>query len=233
MADIELTATDGHTFAAYRADPTGPPRGGVVVIQEIFGINAHIRSVTDRFATAGYVAMAPALFDRVERGVELGYDESSKTKGVGIAWRKLTVNTAIADLEATADALAHEVGGAQRVGAVGFCFGGMLAAALVSRSTQHLWAAVAYYPSRAAKVLTHDIPGRPLMIHLGDNDTGVTIQDGRTLAARWPNAAIHRYPTAGHGFNCDLRPEFDPEASREAWDRTLHFLDRHLAKPQP
>lgn len=230
MADIELTAADGHTFEAYRADPVGPPRGGVVVIQEIFGVNTHIRSVTDRFATAGYTAIAPALFDRVERGVELGYDEPSKTKGAGIASRKLSINLAIMDLEATADALAREVGGAQRVGAVGFCFGGMLAAAFASRAPTHLAAAVAYYPSRAAKVLTHDSPGRPLMIHLGDKDKNVTVSDGQTLATRWPDAAIHRYPTAGHGFNCDLRPDFDPEASRQAWDRTLHFFDQHLAR---
>ena len=87
MPDIELTSPDGHTFAAYRADyAEGPPRGGVVVIQEIFGVNGHIRSVTDRLAEAGFVAVAPALFDRVERGAELGYDDEGMAKGRALAW---------------------------------------------------------------------------------------------------------------------------------------------------
>lgn len=232
MADIELTATDGHTFTAHRADPPGEPLGGVVVIQEIFGVNEHIRAVADRFAAAGFVAVAPALFDRVERGVELGYDSEGMAKGRGMAW-ELPIEPPLADLAATADALAHELGGPARVGVVGFCYGGMLSAALASRAPEHLAAAVAYYPSRAAQLLTDDRIECPLMIHLGDEDQGVTVADGQALAKRWPTAEVHRYEGAGHGFNCDLRAGYHAHASARAWDRTVAFLTGHLAGGKP
>jgi carboxymethylenebutenolidase len=227
MPDIELTSPDGHTFAAYRADyAEGPPRGGVVVIQEIFGVNGHIRSVTDRLAEAGFVAVAPALFDRVERGAELGYDDEGMAKGRALAW-DTPLDGPITDLTATADALAAELGGPRRVGAVGFCYGGMLAAAIASRSADHLGAAVAYYPSMAAQLLVDDVPGVPLQVHLGDLDQRVTVADGQALESRWPTAEFHRYD-AGHGFNCDQRPAFDRDAAARAWRRTLAFLDAHL-----
>ncbi|MBA3282478.1 MAG: dienelactone hydrolase family protein [Acidimicrobiia bacterium] len=228
MADIEITAADGHTFTAHRAYPTGEPQGGVVVIQEIFGVNKHIRAVADRFAIAGFVAVAPALFDRVERGVELGYDEEGMQKGRAIAWEQLPIESALADLTAAIDSLADELGGPDRVAAVGFCYGGMLSAALASRAPDHLAAAVAYYPSRAAQLLTDDQVQRPLMIHLGDEDQGVTQEDGRTLTARWPSAVVHRYEGAGHGFNCDLRASHHADASARAWDRSLAFLTEQL-----
>ena len=228
MADLDLTAADGHTFTAYRADPDGPPKGGVVVIQEIFGVNEHIRAVVHRFAAAGYLAIAPALFDRVERRVELAYDADGVTRGRDIAWAQPTLDPALADLTATADALAAEVGGAQQVGAVGFCYGGMLAAAFTSRAADHLAAAVAYYPSQAAQLLTDYDIHRPLLIHIGSDDHGVTPADGDALAERWPTAVIHRYAGAGHGFNCDLRPGFHPEASALAWERTLAFFGEQL-----
>ena len=233
MADIQLTAADGHRFSAYRADPTGPPEGGVVVVQEIFGVNRHIRSVVDRFADEGFVAVAPALFDRIERGVELGYDLDSAVKGVDLAWERLPLDDAVADASATVGALADELGGAGTVGVVGFCYGGMLAAALASRSPRNLAAAVAYYPSRAANLLTDDVPEVALMVHLGDQDEGVTPADGRTLAERWPEATFHRYASAGHGFNCELRDSFDPEASVLAWQRTVDLFGQHLSTPPP
>ena len=228
MAEIELTAADGHRFTAHRADPAGEPLGGVVVIQEIFGVNEHIRSVVDRFAAAGFVAVAPALFDRVERGIELAYDADGTARGRAIAWEQLEVDTPLVDLVATADLLADELGAAH-VGAVGFCYGGMLAAALASRQPDHLAAAVAYYPSQAAQRLNHEEVERPLLVHLGNEDQGVTPADGDTLAARWPSAEICRYDGAGHGFNCDLRPGFHAEAAALAWDRTIDFLTRQLA----
>ena len=233
MADIELIAADGHTFTAHRADPEGEPLGGVVVVQEIFGVNEHIRSVADRLAAAGFVAVAPALFDRVERGVELGYDADGMKRGQAIAWEQLPIESALADLTATADALAAEVGGARRVGVVGFCYGGMLAAALASRASGHLAAAVGYYPSRAAQLLTDDQVHVPLMIHLGNEDPGVTPADGDALAERWPTAEVHRYDGAGHGFNCDLRESYDAAASDQAFDRTVTFLSEHLGTDRP
>jgi carboxymethylenebutenolidase len=215
MADLEITAADGHVLTAHHAIPSGTPRGGVVVIQEIFGVNGHIRSVTDRFAAAGFVAVAPALFDRNRRGVELGYDLEGVEVGRDLAWNA-PLDQAITDLDAAADHLATQLGGPHRVGAVGFCYGGMLAAA------------VAYYPSMAAQLLIEDQPHRPLLVHLGDADQRVTIEDGLALEARWPDATFHHHQ-AGHGFNCELRPDFDAEAAATAWDQTLAFLDEHLA----
>lgn len=229
MADIELTASDGHRFTAYRADPSGDPIGGVVVIQEIFGVNDHIRGVVDQYAEAGFVAVAPALFDRVERGIELDYDAEGTESGRDLAWEQLTVETAIADLGATVGALADQLGGSPRVGTVGYCYGGMLAAALASRSPGSIAAAVAYYPSQAVQLLTDDVPGVALLVHLGDRDPRVTVEDGQTLMARWPDATFHRYQSAGHGFNCDQRPDFDPEASAVALSRSVAFLTEHLA----
>ncbi|CAN5772932.1 dienelactone hydrolase family protein [soil metagenome] len=229
MADIDLTAADGHRFTAYRADPSAPPVGGVVVVQEIFGVNDHIRQVVDQYAEAGFVAVAPALFDRFGAGIELGYDAEGVERGQNLSWEQLPLAQALADLAAAAGALADELGGAQRVGTVGYCYGGMLAATLASRSPGSIAAAVAYYPSRAAQLLTDDVPGAPLIVHLGEQDQGVTPDDGRTLMARWPEATFHRYETAGHGFNCDQRPGFDPEAAALALSRSIAFLTDHLA----
>ena len=229
MADLTLTAADGTSFSAHRADPAGPPRGGVVVLQEIFGVNSHIRAVADQYAAAGFVAVAPALFDRVEPGVELAYDQDGMVRGQAIAWGTLTIEAALADVVATADALAAELGGPTRVGVVGFCYGGMLAAATASRAAEHVGAAVAYYPSRSAQLLVDDRPGVPLLVHLGDEDQGITPEDGQALEARWPTATFHRYEGAGHGFNCDQRAGFHAEASALAFDRTVAFLADHLA----
>jgi carboxymethylenebutenolidase len=226
MPAIELTAEDGHVLTAHRSDPDGPPKGAVVVVQEIFGVNDHIRSVADRFAAAGFVAVAPALFDRVERGAELTYDAAGTEAGRDLAWN-LPIDHPLADLTATAVLLAAEVGGAEHVGAVGFCYGGMLSAAMASRRARHLGAAVAYYPSMAAQILVKDQPHIPLLVHLGELDPRVTPADGEALAARWPEAVFATYP-AGHGFNCDLRDDHHPEASAEAWVRTIAFLEANL-----
>ena len=223
---MQLTAADDHTFGAYRVEPPGAARGAVIVIQEIFGVNGHIRSVADRVAEAGYVAVAPYLFDRVGPGIELGYDAEGVERGRDVAWNLPLIDT-MEDLRTTAADLAGEMGGADRVGAVGFCYGGMLAAAMTSRVPRHFGAAVAYYPSMAAQLLTKDQPHLPLLVHLGDTDARVTPEDGRTLEARWPDATFHRYP-AGHGFNCELRPDFDEAAAALAWERTLAFLGDHL-----
>jgi carboxymethylenebutenolidase len=226
MTEIELRAADGHTLSAHRSAPDGPPRGGVVVIQEIFGVNAHIRDVCDRLAAAGFVAVAPALFDRARRGVELDYDADGVEVGRDLAWNMPEAD-AIADLTAAAEHLADELGGPSLVGAVGFCYGGMMAAVMASRASRHLNAAVAYYPSMAAQLMVADQPHVPLLVHLGDLDTRVTPEDGAVLQARWPDATFRRYP-AGHGFNCDRRADFDQTSSDLAWERTLAFLDDNL-----
>ncbi len=228
MATIELTAEDGHVLTAHRSDPTGPPLGGVVVIQEIFGVNDHIRSVADRIAASGFTAIAPALFDRVRPGLELAYDPAGTEVGKDLAWN-LPVEQVLSDLTAATDLLSGEVGGPAAVGSVGFCYGGMLSAALASRRARHLGAAVAYYPSMAAQLLVKDQPHVPLLVHLGELDTRVTPADGEELAARWPEAVFHSYP-AGHGFNCDLRPGYDAASSAQAWERTIAFLQANLER---
>lgn len=228
MSEIELTAVDGHVLSAYRADPSGEALGGVVVIQEIFGVNDHIRSVVDRVAAAGFVAVAPALFDRVQRGAAFGYDEAGTKAGVDLAWN-LPIDQALDDLTAATDALARDLGGAAHVGSIGFCYGGMLSAALSSRRAHHLGASVAYYPSMASQILMKDQPHIPLMVHLGDLDARVTVADGELLRTRWPDAEFHRYP-AGHGFNCELRPDFDQASSDLAWERTVGFLTAQLGE---
>ncbi|MGN6694772.1 MAG: dienelactone hydrolase family protein [Aquihabitans sp.] len=226
MPAIELTAEDGHVLTAHRSDPDGAPIGAVVVVQEIFGVNDHIRSVVDRFAEDGFVAVAPALFDRVERGAELAYDTEGSEAGKELAWN-LPIDHPLLDLTATADVLATEVGGAANVATVGFCYGGMLSAAMASRRARHLGAAVAYYPSMAAQLLVKDQPHIPLLVHLGDLDSRVTPADGAALAARWPEGEFLGYP-AGLGFNCDERADHEPEASALAWERTVSFLRANL-----
>ena len=221
-----LAAPDGHTFDAHRAEPEGSPLGGIVVVQEIFGVNDHIRAVTDRFAAAGYLAVAPALFDRIRRGVELDYDAAGTEEGRDLAWSG-PLDGPLTDIAATADALGAELGGAGRVATVGYCYGGMLSAATACRSPRSIGAAVAYYPSMAAQLLVADQPHVPLLVHLGDTDARVTPADGRALQDRWPDAEFHRYP-AGHGFNCDRRADFDQASSDLAFERTLAFLAAHL-----
>jgi carboxymethylenebutenolidase len=232
MPTVEIVnQEDGHRFSAYRAEPSQGARrspAGIVVVQEIFGVNQHIRDVTDRFGEAGFVAVAPALFDRIEEGVELGYDEEGMKRGIDLAWNGVPLEQAVSDIGATADALAAELGGPGHVGVVGFCYGGMLAAAAAARLHERIGAAVAYYPSLAAEKLVDDRVEAPLLIHLGDLDQRVTIEHGHQLAERWPSAEIFRYADAGHGFNCDLRPGYHEESAAIAWERTLTFFDQHL-----
>lgn len=223
MPQIELSTTDEHEFTAYRSDPDGPPLGAVVIVQEIFGVNSHIRDVVDQYAAAGFVAVAPALFDRIDPGIELGYEASDTDRAKSLAWN-MPIEDALTDMATTAEAMGEELGGASRVGVVGYCWGGMLTAALASRRPEVIAGAVAYYPSKAAQLLVDDRPQVPLLVHLGDRDTGVTPEHGRMLEERWPSATFHRYEKAGHGFNCDQRPGHDAEAAAQAFERSTDFL---------
>ena len=213
MPDVEITNDDGHRFNAYRSEPAdgaGRSRAAVVVIQEIFGVNRHIRDVVDRFGEAGFVAVAPALFDRVEPDVELGYDEQGMKRGVELAWKGLPLDQAVSDVGATADALSVEMGGVGHVGVVGFCYGGMRAAAAAARLHTRIGAAVAYYPSLAAEKLVDDRVEAPLLIHLGDLDQRVTIEHGH-----WPNAGpaprCSAMPTPGTASTATSGPATSPK----------------------
>ncbi len=213
---IELTAKDGFTLSAWKAVPAGTPKGGVVVLQEIFGLNPHIRSVADRFAAAGYLAIAPALFDRVQPGIELGYTPDDVTNGAAIRART-TLDGALADTQAAIDA-ASEAG---KVGVVGYCWGGSLAF-WASTRLSGVSAAVCYYGGMIANALD-EIPKAPTIMHFGQLDKHIAMSDVAKIRAAFPHLSVFDYP-ADHGFNCDARGSYDKPSADLALARTLEFL---------
>jgi carboxymethylenebutenolidase len=227
VTTIEITAADHHHLAAYEVAPDDA-RAGVVVIQEIFGVNDHIRSVVDRFAAAGYHAIAPALFDRVERGLELDYSQPSIEKGGAIArGGVLPQDRALADVAAAAETL--RAAGVRRIGVVGYCWGGYLATLTSIQPSDVFAAAVAYYGG-GTPALRDSTPRIPLMMHFGETDHAIPLDDVRALQEAWTDAPVEIfvYEGAGHGFNCDQRGSYDAAAAALALDRTLAFFARHL-----
>lgn len=220
---ISLTSADGFALSAYQATPAGPPKGGVVVIQEIFGVNSHIRSVADRYAAHGYTAVAPALFDRIRPGIELGYTEADIAEGIDLARGKTDMDLAVADVRAAAQAAA--VGG--KVGVVGFCWGGLLTAVSAIRSADLFSAAASYYGG-GTPTLAGQTPVVPMVMHYGEHDHAIPLDDVRALEAAWPQVTFHVYP-AQHGFNCDQRGSYDAASAALAEERTLAFFAQHLA----
>ena len=221
MAWIELKPEGAGPIRAWRADPiVGPPRGGVVVVQEIFGVNAHIRAVADRFASEGYLAVAPAIFEHAEKGFEVGYDADSRARGMAIAG-KTDREQMLKDV-AAAIGVAKEAG---KVAVVGFCLGGTIAWAAAGRLSG-LSAAVGYYGGGIIGL--KDLkPGVPTLLHFGDKDQHIPIAGVREVAAAHPDVEVHIYP-ADHGFNCDHRESYDAPSAALAWTRTLGFLRKHL-----
>ncbi len=213
-----LMARDGHNFQAYLAAPPAKSRGGVVVIQEIFGVNRHIRSVTDGFAQAGYTAIAPALFDRIRRGIELGYSAAEITEGRNYA-HELDPDLILKDLAAAIAVIAH----AGHVATVGYCFGGAQSYRAACRLP--IQCAVVYY-GRVQDDGTS--PRCPVLYHFGDADQSIPPQEVARIQALHPHGTYFIYPGAGHGFNCDLRPSYDPAAAALARQRTLEFLEQNL-----
>lgn len=231
---LSLETADG-PIRAWLARPDAPPLGAVVVIQEIFGVNAHIRAVAERFARAGFTAMAPALFDLVQPEVELHYDEAGVSRGRDLA-ASVGFEAALHAVAAAARWL-HEAG--HRVGAVGFCWGGTLA--LLANSRLHL-PAVDYYGGRSLPFLGEraldehaldkrapgEPPLAPMLFHFGERDALIPPQDIAEHRRHYPDAQCHLYP-AGHGFNCEERRDYDPASAALAWERTLAFLREHLS----
>jgi len=217
---IELTASDGHRLAAYRADPAGKPRGGIVVIQEIFGVNSHIKSVADGFAADGYLAIAPAMFDRVQKSVDLGYSPQDIEKGRDIR-AKITTDMAMKDSEAALKAAAA----AGKVGIVGYCWGGFVAW-MASAKVPGLACAVPYY---GGGILDNaDLqPKVPVMGHFGDKDAHIPVEGVKKLAEKHKKQRIFIY-AADHGFNCDQRGSYNAPAAKQARSRTLEFFRKHL-----
>ena len=223
-----LKSADGFTVSAYVAEPAGKPRGAIVVMQEIFGVNSHIRQVADRFAAEGYLAVAPATFDRVKPGVELGYTEDDMTAGFELktAVDALPGAGVLPDIQAAIDHAAQASGGG-KVGIVGFCWGGLLtwkAACLL----QGLSAAVPYYGGgiTAESEITRQ-PQCPVMAHFGDQDHWIPMEGIEAFSKAHPEVAVHVY-SAHHGFNCDQRASYDQAAADLARERTLAFLAEQL-----
>jgi carboxymethylenebutenolidase len=221
--DIKLTASDKFQLGAYRADPAGTPKAAVVVIQEIFGVNHHIRAVCDRIAANGYVTIAPSIFDRTEPNFQCGYSPED----VAVA-RKFVANpdwpALLRDTQAAIDAV-RDVG---PVGIVGFCMGGSVAYAAATKLSG-LSAAMGFYGSSIVR-FADDKPKVPTQLHFGEKDTGIPLADVEAIRAKRPDVEIFIYPGAQHGFNCEERASYDKASADLARQRSLEFFARHLKK---
>ncbi|MCH6483775.1 dienelactone hydrolase family protein [Pseudoxanthomonas sp. LH2527] len=206
-------------IGGWRADPADAPRGALVIVQEIFGVNAHIRSVAESFAIDGYLALAPAYFDPIEPRVELGYDDAGFALGRDLITR-LGLDAAVDITASAADAIA----GAGKVGCVGYCWGGTVALLAAMRLGLP---SVSYYGARNAPFLT-ETPLAPVMFHFGERDASIPLKLVQQHRDLLPQMDVFTYP-AGHGFNCDLRADYEPSSARLARGRTLDFFHRNLA----
>ena len=222
MGRIEtLTAADDHEFSAWRAEPAGSPKGAIIVVQEIFGVNRHVRAVTDGFAADGYVAIAPALFDRVERGVDIGYTAEDIQQGRELRG-KISTDDSVRDVRAAVRELARA---GLPVGVVGYCWGGTLAWLAATR-IDGLSATVGYYGGGIAET-AEESPRCPVMLHFGETDTGIPKEHYETVRRIHPAIPVHVYP-AGHGFSCDARGSYHEPSARLARERTLAFFRQHV-----
>ncbi len=221
-ANIRLTAADGFEFGAYRARPDAAPRGGVVVIQEIFGVNRHIRGVCDRYAEAGYLAVAPAIYDRIEPDVQIGYTPEDVTRG-----REIRAECDMANVIADADAAAESAAEGGKVGIVGYCWGGQIVYVASCRLGGKLACASGYYGGGIVPFLG-ETPAVPLTMHFGTEDASIPLTDVEQLGKAHPDVAIHLYEGAGHGFNCDMRAHYHADSAKLALERTLAFFAENL-----
>ncbi len=218
---ITLHAADGHELGAYVARPIGEPFAGLVVVQEIFGVNAHIRSVADGYAKDGFLAVAPAIFDRVERNVELSYDPADMQKAMSFIPR-LDIDQAVIDIGAALDYAKKATG--KKAGVIGYCLGGTLAWLTATRL--HPDAAVGYYGGRIGNYAAEN-PSTSVMLHFGRKDTHIPAEEVEKVHAAHPDVEIFWYD-AGHAFNCEPRPSYNAEAARLARERSMGFLKKFL-----
>jgi carboxymethylenebutenolidase len=214
---VKLCATDGQELSAWVARPEGEPISGLVVVQEIFGVNAHIRSVADGWAKDGFLAIAPALFDRIEPGVELAYEGSDAERARSFI-PKLDIEKSLLDTKAAKDYAANAIG--KKVGVIGYCYGGTIAWLAATRLGAA--AAVGYYGGRIANYAREN-PACPVMLHFGRQDAHIPPEEIGKVKSAHPEVEIYMYD-AGHGFNCDARSSYNPVAAKEARQRSLAFL---------
>jgi len=218
-SNIRLKAADGHELDAYVAEPKGKAKGGVVVVQEIFGVTKHIERVADSYAAVGYKVVAPAMFDRVARNVTLDYKEIEKGRAL---MQQLQWSGTLADVAAAVAAVRD----AGKVGVVGYCWGGTVAHAAASDLA--IDAAVSYYGGGVAKMLDKT-PRCPIVYHFGDQDHAIPPADVDKIRSTYPRSTVHVYAGAGHGFNCDERASYSAKDANVAFDRSRAFLDVQLA----
>jgi len=221
---ININALDGHTLGGYLATPAGTPRAGLLVLQEIFGVTAHMRQVTDEFAAHGYLALAPALFDRLKPGTELPYTRIDEGRAL---MQKLAISDVASDLLGAIATLRGHLPAGAKVGAVGYCWGGAIADLAACRTDAD--AAVAYY-GRANVAWLDEKPRCPILYHFGAKDPLIPPEIVAQIMEGRPGATAWVYPEAGHGFSCDERPEFHEPSHRLALERTLAFLGNHLGQ---
>jgi len=210
-----LTASDGHELDAYEVHPDGAT-ASIVIVQEIFGVNAHIRSVVDRYASFGYRAIAPALFDRGERGVELGYDDAGKARGIELMM-PIAFDAAMLDVTAAVE----HVSDTGQVAVIGYCFGGSVA--WIAACDLPIATAVGYYGGQVFGMKGRT-PNAPTMLHFGELDHGIPLDQVQAVAVAHPEVPVHVYEGADHGFNCDARDQYDARSAAIALGRTLQFL---------
>lgn len=214
---IELTASDGHRLSAYAADPAGKPRGAIIVVQEIFGVTRHIRAVADEYAAAGFAAIAPALFDRIEPNVDVSYTDMARGFGY---MQKLKNENVMLDLQAAID----RVAAAGKTGVVGYCWGGTMTYLAAARLK--IAAAVSYYGGGINNYLAEK-PRCPIMFHFGEQDAHIPLSAVEQIKEAVPEGHFYLYP-AGHGFNCTDRASFEGTCAKMAFDRSIEFLHRYV-----
>ena len=218
---IELKAADGHKLAAYRAESAGTARGAVVVIQEIFGVNSHIKGIADGYAKDGWLAIAPAMFDRAQRGYDTGYSQPEIQAGIAVM-QKLDWKQTLLDVEA-AVAEAKKAG---KVGIVGYCWGGTVSWVAAAR-TAGLACSAPYYGGGMPGFIVEK-PKIPTLCHFGELDQSPTLEQSKAIAKAHPEITAHFYPGAGHGFNCDQRGSYHAESAKLARQRTVEFFRKHI-----
>jgi carboxymethylenebutenolidase len=234
MSDwVKLTASDGHELSAYVAKPEGEPIGALVVIQEIFGVNEHIRNVAEGYAKDGFLAIAPALFDRFEKGVELKYEGPDMQRAFGL-YGQLKPELALKDVAAAFHYVKAE---GKAAGVIGYCYGGFMSWLSATRGeTEKMQPActVGYYPGGIGNVATEE-PSCPVMLHFGGKDTHIGPEQIEAVRAAHgthddgEEVTIFVYDEAEHGFNCDMRGSYNPEAAKLARERSLAFLKANIA----
>jgi carboxymethylenebutenolidase len=225
---IKVQAKDGHELGAYVARPQGEAIGAIVLVQEIYGVNAHIRSVADGYAKDGFLVVVPAIFDRFERGLELDYSPEGRRRAFEL-YPQLKPAVTLLDVAA-----AYETakGAGKGIGIIGYCYGGLVSWLAATRGEEYKMqpsCCVGYYPGGIGSVAQEE-PRCPVMLHIGTNDTHIGKDQIEAVRTAHPEVEIFTYEGAGHAFNRDADPEsFHAAAAKLAWERTLVFLKTHIA----